>query len=139
MASQTGTGYPGERMGLPKDGPGSLVGFGRRLGALLVDWLIAYGLAALGMSFGLWSVTTLPTAVLVVWLVLGVVFVRLFAFTPGQFLLGLMVVPVDGRPVGVVRALVRGVAIALVVPPLFADSDGRGLQDRLTGTAVVRR
>jgi uncharacterized RDD family membrane protein YckC len=139
MASQTGTGYPGERLGLPKDGPGSLVGFGRRLLALFVDWLIAYGLAALGMSFGLWSLTMLPTAVLAVWLVLGVVFVRLFAFTPGQILLGLMVAPVDGRPVSVMRALVRGLLIALVVPPLFADYDGRGLQDRLTGTAVVRR
>ena len=29
--------------------------------------------------------------------------------------------------------------IALVIPPLFTDADGRGLQDRATGTAVVRR
>ncbi len=77
---------------------------------------------------------------LVVWFVLGVVSVRLFGFTPGQFALGLMVISVDGRlHVGIGRAAVRGLLIGLVVPPLFTDSDGRGLQDRLTATAVVRR
>ncbi len=39
----------------------------------------------------------LATAVLVIWLVLGVVVVRLFGFTPGQLALGLQVVTVDGR------------------------------------------
>jgi hypothetical protein len=29
--------------------------------------------------------------------------------------------------------------IAFVIPALFVDVDGRGLQDRVTGTAVVRR
>ena len=71
---------------------------------------------------------------------LGVVSVRLFSFTPGQLALGLQVVAVDGRlPVGIGRAAVRGVLVGTVVPALFTDGDGRGLQDRLTGTAVVRR
>jgi uncharacterized RDD family membrane protein YckC len=117
-----------------------LAGFGRRVLALLIDWLIAYGLAALGMSLGWWSTAMLSTAVLAIWLVLGAVSVRLFSFTPGQLALGLMVVSVDNRQhVGIGRAVVRGVLVALVVPPLFADSDGRGIQDRLTNTAVVRR
>jgi hypothetical protein len=34
---------------------------------------------------------------------------------------------------------VRGLLVFLVVPVLFSDGDGRGLQDKLTGTAVVRR
>lgn len=136
----TGSGYAGEGLGLPPIGPRSLAGFGRRLLALLVDWLVAYGLAALGMSLGLWSPTALSTAVLVVWLVIGAVSVRLFGFTPGQLALGLMVISVDDRlHVGIGRAVVRGLLIALVVPPLFTDSDGRGLQDRITATAVVRR
>ena len=136
----TDSGYAGEGLGLPASGPRSLAGFGRRILALLVDWLIAYGLAALGMSLGWWTLTTLSTAVLVVWFVIGVVSVRLFGFTPGQLALGLMVISVDDRQhVGIGRAAVRGLLIALVVPPLFADSDGRGLQDRLTATAVVRR
>ena len=113
---------------------------GRRIGALFIDWLIAYGLAALAMTFGLISVQVLSTAVLLIWFVLGAVSVRLFGFTPGQYALGLLVIPVDNRQhVGFGRAVVRGLLIALVVPPLFTDSDLRGLHDRLTNTAVVRR
>lgn len=113
---------------------------GRRLLALLIDWLISYGLALLGVGAGVISKMTLSTAILVIWFVLGVVAVRLFGFTPGQLALGLQVAAVNGRvPVGLGRLAVRGVLIALVVPPLFTDSDGRGLQDRMTGTAVVRR
>jgi uncharacterized RDD family membrane protein YckC len=120
--------------------PYSLAGMGRRLAALMVDWLVAYGLAALAMTFGLVSMELLATAVLVIWLVLGVIAVRLFEFTPGQFALGLRVVSVDGRMhVGLGRAVVRGLLIALVIPALFVDADGRGIQDRVTGTAVVRR
>jgi uncharacterized RDD family membrane protein YckC len=125
---------------LPPSGSGSLVGWGRRIGALVLDWLIAYGLSALLMSLGLVSLELLSTAVLVVWLVLGIVSVRLFGFTPGQAALGLRVASVDHRiHVGVGRAAARGVLVALVIPPLFTDSDGRGLQDKATGTAIVRR
>jgi uncharacterized RDD family membrane protein YckC len=132
--------YPGELLGLPETGPGSLASMGRRLAALMIDWLIAYGLAALAMAFGAFSERMLATAVLVVWLVLGVVAVRLFSFTPGQLALGLQVAAVDGRlPVGVGRLVVRGLLIAAVIPALFTDSDGRGIHDRLTGTAVLRR
>ena len=132
--------YPGHRLGLPQYGPGSIVGFGRRTAALLVDWLIAYGLAALGMTLGLVSLQALSTAVLVIWLVLGAASVRLFGFTPGQLALGLMVVSADNRQhVGLGRALVRGLLVALVIPPLFTDTDQRGLHDQATKTAVVRR
>jgi hypothetical protein len=50
------------------------------------------------------------------------------------------VASVDDRlHVGLGRAAVRGVLIALVIPALFVDVDGRGMQDRVTGTALVRR
>ncbi|HXO54670.1 MAG TPA: RDD family protein, partial [Mycobacterium sp.] len=85
--------YPGQRLGLPQTGPRSLAGMGRRIAALCVDWFIAYGLAALAMTVGIVTMATLSTAVLVIWFVLGAVSVRLFGFTPGQFALGLLVVP----------------------------------------------
>ena len=133
-------GSPGQRLGLPSDGPGSLAGLGRRMAALAVDWLISYGLAGLLLAAGLVSTSFLATAVLVLWFFLGVVSVRLFGFTPGQYLLGLRVASVDNRlHVGTGRAIVRGLLIALVIPALFTDSDGRGFSDRLTATAVVRR
>ena len=120
--------------------PRVVAGFGRRILALLVDWLIAYGLAGFALVFGWLTPAMLSTAVLIIWFVLGAIFVRLFSFTPGQFALGLMVVSVDDRlHVGIGRAAVRGLLVALVVPPLFVDSDGNGLQDRVTLTSVVRR
>ena len=132
--------YPGENLGLPESGPGSLASMTRRLAALLIDWLISYGLALLTLGAGVISKAMLPTAILVIWFLLGVVAVRLFGFTPGQLALGLEVVAVDGRvPIGLGRLAVRGLLIGVVIPPLFVDSDGRGLQDRVTGTAVVRR
>lgn len=137
--SRTGK-YPGERLGLPEDGPGSIARTGRRLGALIVDWLIAYGLAALLMTLGVISFPLLSTAVLVIWMVIGTLAVRLFSFTPGQLALGLVVVPADGRTsIGIVRAFIRVVLIALIIPPLVSDSDLRGLHDRASFTAVLRR
>lgn len=136
----TDDGYPGQRLGLPENGPGSIAGLGRRAAALVIDWLIAYGIAALGLTAGLITMRYLSSTVLGVWFVLGVVSVRLFGFTPGQYLLGLRVASVDNRlHVGSGRAAARGLLIGLVIPALFTDSDGRGLQDRLTATAVVRR
>ena len=111
---------------------------GRRVVALFIDWLISYGLAALALASGVISAKMLATSVLVIWFVLGIVSVRLFGFTPGQLVSGLGVVALDGR-LGIVRLAVRGLLVGLVIPPLFTDSDGRGLQDRVTGTAVVRR
>ena len=128
MTAGSQPGYPGETLGLPQSGPGSLVSMGRRLVALLAAGVGAFPEAALS------------TAILVIWLLLGLVAVRLFGFTPGQLALGLQVAAIDGRvPVGLGRLAVRGLLIAMVVPPLFTDSDGRGLHDRVTGTAVVRR
>jgi uncharacterized RDD family membrane protein YckC len=138
--AQRADSYPGERLGLPATGSGSIARFGRRILALCVDWLVCYGLAALAMTLGLFSIATLSTAVLVVWLVLGVVSVRLFGFTPGQLALGLKVRPVDNRAhVGTGRAIARGLLITLVIPALFTDSDLRGLHDLASKTAVVRR
>lgn len=140
MTRDSAPGYPGEALGLPQAGSGSLAPLGRRLAALLIDWLTGYGLALLALQFGVFSQSMLSTVVSAVWLVLGAVAVRLFGFTPGQLLLGLQIGAVDGRlPIGIGRALARGLLIFLVVPPLFTDADGRGLQDRLTNTAVVRR
>ena len=138
--------YPGQRLGLPESGPGSIARFGRRIAALLIDWFIAYGLVGLAVAVGIISRQDLlytrigSTAIAVVWVVLGIVAVRLFGFTPGQLALGLRVASIDNRMhVGIGRATVRGLLVFFVVPALFTDSDLRGYQDRFTNTAVVRR
>jgi len=151
--------YPGQLLGLPKSGAGSLVSMSRRTVGLFVDWIIATGLAALIVRpdpariiakmhvaagqqppSNFEAVTSaLSTPTFLVWFVLGVATVTLFGFTPGQFFLRMRVVRVDAdAPVGFVRALVRQVLLVFVVPALFADSDGRGMHDRATGTGLAR-
>ncbi|WP_062900208.1 hypothetical protein, partial [Mycobacterium avium] len=120
-------------------GPGSLAPMGPRLGAVMIDWLISYGLGALAMRLGWFSASALATSVLVIWFLLGVVSVRLFGFTPVHRHHLQPQHQLDGRGlVGTGRAVVRGVLVGTVVPALFTDWDGRGLQDRPTATAVVR-
>ena len=138
--------YPGQALGLPESGSRSLARMGRRFAALTVDWFIAYGLVGFTIPLGLMTLDTLrfswvgSVSIVATWFALGVISVRLFGFTPGQYALGLMVIPVDNRRhVGSGRAIVRGLLIALAVPALFTDADGRGMQDRATATAVVRR
>jgi uncharacterized RDD family membrane protein YckC len=52
--------------------------------------------------------------------------------------LGIRVAPLESTFVGVPRALLRTALIALVIPALARDEDGRGWHDRATATAVVR-
>ncbi len=138
--------YPGKRLGLPESGPGSIARFGRRIAALLIDWFIAYGLVSLfvslaGISREVFLYTGLgSTGIAVVWVVLGIISVRLFGFTPGQYVMGLRVASIDHRQhVGIGRATVRGLLVFFVIPALFTDKDFRGYQDRFTNTAVVLR
>jgi len=67
-----------------------------------------------------------------------VVSLILFGQTPGMRLLGLRLAhPRPGARLAPWRAVVRTALLGLLVPALLVDSDGRGLHDRLTGTAVV--
>ncbi|MGV0791082.1 RDD family protein [Mycolicibacterium sp. XJ1819] len=145
--SDTGSNdYPGQRLGLPESGPGSIARFGRRIAALLIDWFIAVGLTGFAVPLGLMAPEQLQYSLnarlvtLAIWVVVGTVSVRLFGFTPGQLALGLRVASVDHREhVGIGRALARMLLIVPVIPALFTDSDFRGYQDRFTKTAVIRR
>lgn len=129
--------YPGERMGLPESGPGSLAPTGRRVAALVIDWLLCAGIGMLINN--LWDVADAASVNVAVWLVLSVVGVWLFAFTPGQAALGMGVVRVDAAVrVGLGRSFFRVLLTLFIMPPLITDEDNRGLQDRATQTAVIR-
>lgn len=122
--------YPGEQFGLPESGPRSVAGLGRRLLALLIDWLASMVVAiALFHSAG-WT--------LVVFFVEVGLLTALTGFTVGKRLLGLRVARLDGKPVGFFWSLVRTVLLIAVVPPLVSDRDLRGLHDRAANTIVIR-
>jgi uncharacterized RDD family membrane protein YckC len=108
--------------------------FGRRLVALVVDWVVALLIAGwLLRSAGLGQFGPL-----LVLLVENVVLVGTAGATIGHRLLGLRVETVDGKAPGPVKALVRSVLLCLAIPPLVWDADQRGLHDRWAGTLVAR-
>jgi uncharacterized RDD family membrane protein YckC len=130
-------GHRGERLGLPEEGAGSVAPFGRRVGAIFLDWalavLIAYGLLSGGelQSANRWA--------LLVFLVMALLTVGTVGFTPGKRLLRLRVVSVQGLGrLPLWRVLVRTVLLGLAVPALIWDRDGRGLHDQLSGAVQVR-
>lgn len=131
--------YPGQLLGLPEHGPGSLPATTRRAFALAIDWLMSMAIAAGIVGNNPLESPLLSAYTLIVWSVVGIGCVTLFSFTPGQFVAGLQVIRVDAPVrVGIVRALARQALLVFIAPALVTDIDGRGLQDRATGTAVVR-
>ncbi|MGZ4460956.1 MAG: RDD family protein [Nocardioidaceae bacterium] len=131
-AGAAGTSYPGQRLGLPADGTGSVAGWSRRFAALFID-LAACSLIMLALPVDLrWLSTPLfIVEVTVLTVLLGGSF--------GQIALRVAVVRLDGRPVSLLAALVRTLAICAVVPPLVFNPDQRGLHDLAVGTVTVRR
>ncbi|MGZ7497048.1 RDD family protein [Corynebacterium sp. ZY180755] len=130
--------WPGEKMGLPQSGPGSLASVARRSGGVAIDWLICWIVGAFIHMFTLQLGGT-STITLMLFILLGIVSVTLFARTPGQALLGMGVARIDKRDerVGFVRAAARTIFTIFVLPAAMVDTDGRGMHDRATGTAVV--
>ena len=137
---RTAGAYPGEHLGIPRTGVGSAAGFGRRLAALTVDWVLANLIAGLFAGPDPLAPTGshLSSIVLGVWFVLTVAAVAAFGITPGKAVLGIRVASLDSTLVGVPRALLRTVLLALVIPALARDGDGRGWHDRASRTVVVR-
>jgi len=134
--------YPGRNLGLPEYGPGSIAGWSRRFGALLIDWIVC---SIITIAFLYHPQAGHTTAVLsqprawtpAVFAVEVFLLTALTGFTIGKRLLGLRVVRLDGRPVGW-WALPRTALLMLVVPALMMDRDLRGFHDKAAGTAVVR-
>jgi uncharacterized RDD family membrane protein YckC len=131
---ETGQQYPGQRLGRPAAGPGSVGRFGRRILALALDWYLCWALAQWLVPG--WNDNGLGTLVLL--LALNTVSVGATGHTPGHFLLGLQVQTLDGRSAGFARAAVRSVLLCLLIPPVVFDPDQRGLHDRAGGTVLVR-
>jgi uncharacterized RDD family membrane protein YckC len=136
----TGQSYAGQRLGLPEHGPGSVVGWGRRVVALFVDWFASMLVSAVVVGPAVmtsrgWE-AWLP---MLVFLVECTLLVTLAGGSFGQVLLRIAVVRLDRRPVTLLPALLRTLMICLVVPPVIYNRDRRGLHDLAAGTVTVRR
>jgi len=134
--------HRGERLGLPAAGPGSVASLGRRLGAFVLDCLMATLITSMFVhprfmrtetmqTLNYWSVLT--------WLLITVISTSFFGFTPGMAVFGIRVARLDGASLlGPVRGLVRALLVALLIPAVVWDVDRRGLHDRAVGTVVVK-
>ncbi|AIY17855.1 RDD family protein [Pimelobacter simplex] len=115
--------------------------WGRRIAALLVDWLLCT--LAVVLVFGLDEYTKAGSVasilVLPVYIVESTLLTWLAGGSIGKLLTGLCVVPADGHlhRLNPIKVLIRQIMIGLVIPPLVFRNDGRGLHDLAAGTSTV--
>ncbi len=128
-------GYPGEGLGLPETGSGSVSGTGRRLGAIMVDWLLCTLIVVALIRPPQWQVEYWT---LLIFAIQDLLLTGLTGVTIGKRLLSIRVVRLDGRLVGLQWAALRTLLLLLVLPAVLMDRDRRGLHDRASNTVVVR-
>jgi RDD family len=128
--SKKTAGYPGQHLGLPERGPGSVASMPRRLLALFIDWLLSMAIAYWLTHSQFWTIA--------VFAIETYLLTALGGSTVGKRLVGIRTVRIGGGPVGFGWALVRTAILLTVVPPLLTDRDLRGLHDRASDTIVVR-
>ena len=138
--TSAGEAYPGQSLGLPPEGRGSLASWRARIGALIIDWaacmIIAIGFFGTGvLTGGGWRA----------WMILATFFVEstvlswLAGGSFGQLVSRIAVVRLDVQPLGLPRALLRAFLVSLALPPLIISAERRGLQDLAAGTVVINR
>jgi uncharacterized RDD family membrane protein YckC len=106
---------------------------GRRFGALLIDWILCVLIAG---AFS--NATRSP------WLAPSILvleygfFVGFFTQTPGMWFTKVRCVSYpEGGSIGAPRALLRAILLALFIPPLIMDAQGRGLHDKAARSIMV--
>lgn len=112
---------------------------GRRLLALLIDWVVAAftAVALFGVHYPPEGIGE-QLVINGVFVVEVALLVGLLGFSIGKRVMGLRVINPDGRPIGVPRALLRTVLLSLVIPAIVMTDDKRGLHDLAAGSKVVR-
>lgn len=126
-----------------------MAGWGRRVAALFVDWLIAGLIASAITGKPLWAGgTDTSTAQFVTFFAMSAILAGLSGATIGHRLLGLRVIstqattstqaPQTTQP-GLLAGVIRSLLICLVIPALVYDRERRGLHDKAANTIVVLR
>ncbi|BDV30667.1 RDD family protein [Microbacterium terricola] len=140
--TSTDNAYPGERLGLPATGSGSVARFGRRAGGLIVDYIAASLIATAFLGYDQFA---LPSEAgltlfspLLVFAILHLVFIPTIGGSPGHRIFGLRLQLVSGGWVGLMRPIIRTLLLLIVIPAVIWDADQRGLHDKLAGTVLVR-
>ncbi|MFD6818188.1 MULTISPECIES: RDD family protein [Actinomycetes] len=134
--------YPGERLGLPESGTGSIARPGRRIGALVIDYAAATIIATGFLGFDQFALPSeaglTQFAPLLVFAVLQILFIPTAGGSPGHRILGMRLVRLDGAWIGLWRPVVRTLLLLVVIPAVVWDADQRGLHDKAVGTVLIR-
>ncbi len=133
--------YPGQRLGLPREGRGSIARPGRRIAALLID-VVSAGLIGYAFFSAPDPVTGVPfanpIATNLIFFAVQILFIPLLGGSPGHRIMGMRLELASGGWVGFWRPIVRTVLLALIIPAVVWDADQRGLHDKIVGTMLVR-
>jgi uncharacterized RDD family membrane protein YckC len=125
------------------DGPGAVAPMGRRLIALIVDWILCYVIASGIVRHSVFAVTDAhyqqaQWAALLLFVVEVYLLTAISGLTVGKRLLGLRVIRTNGRAPGFKWAALRTLLLLFVIPACITDRDLRGMHDRAADTIVVR-
>lgn len=131
-------GYRGERLGLPQTGVGSIAGFGRHAVALFIDWIACALVAQLLFPQFDYGSPRSGVNTMLVFFVVKSLFTWLGGATPGQRIMGIRIISLAGGVIQPWWALLRTALVCLVIPAVVWNRDGRGLQDLICRTVVVR-
>jgi uncharacterized RDD family membrane protein YckC len=123
---------------MPQRGPGSVASLGRRVVAILLDWLVCNVIAVGLLHYRLGESGAGSFKPLALFVLMNVVLVGTLGSTIGHRLLGLRVVRLGGASAGPLLAGTRAVLLALVIPAVIWDRDTRGFHDKIPGTVLVR-
>jgi uncharacterized RDD family membrane protein YckC len=111
---------------------------GKRILALIIDWAAAILVVQVipnGPEYGTQSNSLLTLLIFAIEVAL---FTWMMGSSFGQRIVGLRVKDFvkDSNP-SLLQSIFRTLLIVLIIPPLLADSDGRGLHDRLVKTKIT--
>lgn len=122
------------RSSLPSPVDAEPGGFGRRLAALAIDWALCMLIASFYAN-----PQEIPWPPVLLLILVNTVFIGLFGQTPGMWLARLRCISyADSGALGLPKALLRAVLLALFIPAVISNAEGRGLHDRAANSIVVR-
>jgi uncharacterized RDD family membrane protein YckC len=124
-------------------GPSSVAPMGRRLVALIVDWVLCYVIASGIVRHSIFTVTDAhyqdaQWVALLLFAFEVYLLTAISGFTVGKRLLGMRTIRTDGSRPGFGWPALRTILLLCVIPPCLSDRDMRGLHDRAADTIVVR-
>ena len=115
------------------------VSLGRRLAALMVDWLACYFIVAasaggVGAMAPNRSLTVLALFFAEIWILSA-----LQGATLGHKIFGVRIVRfVDGGAISPIQALIRSALLVTVIFAITFDENGRGMHERFSGSVLTR-